>query len=141
MIIENEKLLQSFREATRCELCGSPTPQGADPHHLMTRGAGRVDIPGNLASLDRCCHMTVHAKDQIASELKQIVAKREGVPWDVIEESVWFFRRLPRDPTDEQIAKQLEGVDEPFRKLVRKALEEMGRWQSSERSAAKSAKI
>ena len=86
-----------------------------------------MDIRGNLASLCRCCHTAVHADRILAEELQRIIAKREGVPWLVIEESVWFFRRLPKDATDEQISaalKQLESVQ--VRMLVKNALEEMG---------------
>ncbi len=128
MKIENGTLLDEFRFAYVCELCGEPAPQGTDPHHLLTRGAGRVDIRCNLASLCRCCHMDVHGNVQIAAELKQIVAKREGVPWSVIEESVWFFRRLPKEPTDEQITAALNAVESvQVRMLVKNALTEMGR--------------
>ena len=51
MKLIDEALLDRFRHAERCEWCGKKTPQGCDPAHIFSRGAGRVDIAGNLVSL------------------------------------------------------------------------------------------
>jgi hypothetical protein len=79
MRIENENLLDWFRNAPKCEWCRKPTPAGCDPHHVRSRGAGRIDVRENLVSLCRVCHTIHHAGCEPTTEdLLEVVAKREG---------------------------------------------------------------
>ena len=55
MKIVCEELLDVFRQATSCGWCKRGT-SGADPHHIFSRGAGRLDIRVNLIPLCRLCH-------------------------------------------------------------------------------------
>ncbi len=78
MKLINEKLLAEFRRKPACELCLEPTPQGCDPHHVYSRGAGRVDVRANISGLCRRCHQLVEADVEAKAKLIRIVATREG---------------------------------------------------------------
>jgi 5-methylcytosine-specific restriction endonuclease McrA len=97
MILIDEDLLEAFRHAPNCEVCGAINVHGLDPHHLLSRGAGRVDHPRNLIALCRKCHRRHHAAlVPTRKELFEIVAKREGCSIEMISETVWRIRRLPK---------------------------------------------
>jgi Fe-S oxidoreductase len=92
-----KRLLREFAAKTTCEFCGIHCPDGCDPAHLYSRGAGRVDIRENLCSLCRECHTRSHAGGEPNREqLLAIAAKREGTTPDEITEKVYRFRRDDR---------------------------------------------
>jgi hypothetical protein len=93
LIIHNEPLLSEFRRKTRCEWCGQNSRTGLDPHHIYTRGAGRLDIRLNLIALCRLCHAEVHAGIVDKYSLVAVVAQREKTDYDTIERLIWHLRR------------------------------------------------
>ena len=94
MKIVDEALLDEFRSARKCEFCRERTPRGADPAHIFSRGAGRVDIRENLVALCRNCHLENHAgKMPGRSALLAIAAMREVTTADAITEKVYWIRR------------------------------------------------
>lgn len=93
MIVADERVLTAARYRCRCEACGRVRPDCYDPHHIFSRGAGRVDIPENVISLCRACHNRAHT-GQISRLLLLVVAgHREKLLTDDIEENVWTIRR------------------------------------------------
>ncbi len=96
MIIIDKKLLKQFSAPGRCENCGRACPDGCDPHHIFSKGAGRVDRRINLVSLCRECHNGFHASGKPSrDELLEIVARREGATPDEITGLVMKIRRTP----------------------------------------------
>ncbi len=94
MKIVNKKLLKTFTVPGLCECCHCPCPDGRDPHHLFTRGAGRVDIPENLVSLCRECHNSFHMSGRpCLTELLEVSAKRNGTTAEAIRAKVYEIRR------------------------------------------------
>ncbi len=94
MKVIDSQLLKRVKEAVRCEWCHRPTPDGADPHHIHSRGAGRLDIRENLCSLCRWCHSSNHnGKEPTRAQLLDMVAKREGTTAEAIVEKVHRLRR------------------------------------------------
>lgn len=94
MKIVNEKLLARMRLPGLCESCGRPCPDGRDPHHVMTKGAGRVDAECNLVSICRLCHVGFHTSGKPSyDELIAIAGRRTGKTPEEIEEFVWRMRR------------------------------------------------
>jgi hypothetical protein len=99
----NQTILDMFRHAHNCEWCGRQTPEGCDPAHIISRGAGGPDHPLNLIALCRgwhegdftSCHVRTHqGLEPTASQLFQIVAMREG--WKCGEDvrlAVWKMIR------------------------------------------------
>jgi hypothetical protein len=94
--IINENLLEQFRRKRRCEWCGHSVT-GCDPHHVFTRGAGRLDLRINLIGLCRECHNDVHLGHIARFDLLAVVAAREGMSQDVIEAEIYRLRRLPKE--------------------------------------------
>ena len=81
MIVINEKVLDRFRRASRCEFCGEM--RSTEPAHIIARGLGggsRLDIALNLVALDRKCHTNSHATG-VPSRLDMLgaVVRREGL--------------------------------------------------------------
>ncbi len=66
---------------------------GLDPHHVFSKGAGRVDVAANLIGLCRACHNGVHAGTIKRDRLLTIVAKRERITVEEIQLTVWTLRR------------------------------------------------
>jgi len=87
----NEDLMQRFRLKLRCELCEKAGP--VDPHHLMTRGAGRVDHPSNLVALCRACHRACESDVRVKAKVWAVVCAREGLTEEEIRQKVWDLRR------------------------------------------------
>lgn len=108
MKIVDEKLLAEFRSKGQCELCLRKC-YPLDPHHLWTRGAGRLDIRCNLISLCRVCHSEVEHK-QAKERILEIVCRRERAKPEAIWEVVCFVRRWPKHKRDQisRGAKELE---------------------------------
>ena len=97
MVIKDETLLAEFRAAWRCEWCKRWSPHGCDPHHVFSRGAGRLDVRINLVSLCRACHQAHHAGQiPLRCDLLAIVATREGVNQFEIEDEIYRLRRTRR---------------------------------------------
>lgn len=118
MRIINDALLKEFRLKTRCEVCKKAMP-GLDPHHVATKGAGRLDIKINLISADRECHDRIHAGFIDRDDLIQIIADREGIanPSN-IQEVIWMLKRLPKAPTRQDIDRELATLNNGARAIV-----------------------
>lgn len=100
MRIEDDKLLASFRWPS-CEWCRAigavAAHWGCDPHHILSRGAGRVDIAENIVSLCRVCHGNNHAGNSpYPFDLLELAAKREGTTPEAIVAKVQKIRRTPK---------------------------------------------
>ena len=94
MKVINKKLLAEFRQPGLCELCGKPCPEGRDPAHLLSRGAGRVDIRKNLISAERSCHALMHNDPSALAKAFEIVAAREGC---TVQEIIDMVHRIRAD--------------------------------------------
>jgi len=55
--VVNKELLQRIR-LLPCANCGAG---GSDPHHIISRGAGGVDVEENVLPLCRHCHSKIHS--------------------------------------------------------------------------------
>lgn len=55
--LRNLKLIKELKEHS-CVTCFKKGPN--DVHHITTRGAGGDDIPSNLITLCRQCHIKLH---------------------------------------------------------------------------------
>lgn len=104
MKIVNERLLDEFRTPGNCEWCGKKCRR-REPSHLRGKGQGayRLDIRINLNALGstidkQCdCHIRHHAGNEPTYyDLLTIIAQREGVLQDDIEEAVEFLRNISR---------------------------------------------
>jgi Fe-S oxidoreductase len=114
----NEPLLALFRQPGKCEACHANCPQGRDPHHILSKGAGRVDCAGNLVSLCRTCHTGFHTSGKPSkAELLMIAAKREKTTPEEITATVYRFRRCDLakvwDVSSDGQTPELEDDDEP----------------------------
>lgn len=93
MKVINKGLLKEAAKPGLCECCGAPCPDGRDPHHLMTKGAGRVDVRSNIVSLCRVCHVGFHASGTPSFEaLIVIAAMRDKTTPNAIMEMVYRIR-------------------------------------------------
>jgi hypothetical protein len=106
MKIEDDVLLATYRVPGACEVCGVLC-ETLCAHHVFARGSGRVDLPFNLISIGLnpfvCpCHARIHDGKIGLSRVLEIVAKREGVRAEWIEEEIALLRRLPQPRVDEQ---------------------------------------
>jgi len=101
VIIVNDKALEPFRRAPRCEWCGMPARLGVlDPHHIIAKGmggGGRIDHAWNLVALCRGCHGAAHSGRIRRERLFEIVSKRERVPVEQITCWLALIRRTPKD--------------------------------------------
>jgi hypothetical protein len=95
MTIIDPALLKGFSGPGKCEHCLVFDHRA--PHHVHTRGAGRLDVRINLVSLCVLCHRKVHDGNIKRAALLAIVSKREGVPVDVIVQTLWDLRRQPKE--------------------------------------------
>lgn len=95
MKIVDESALKECR-GWHCEVCGYGD-RWAVPHHIFSRGAGRVDIRWNLIAVCPVCHWDIHNGDIPQSELLRIVALRDGTTPEAIREEVARIRRLDKD--------------------------------------------
>ena len=100
MKVFDDDLLWEFRRKRTCEYCKHPLHYYAHPHHVHSRGAGRVDISCNLialgAAFDCNCHGRVHSGSIERMEILTIVARREGKTIEEIEQEVWRLRRADK---------------------------------------------
>lgn len=93
MKLADESLLNEFRAARRCELCRRGTPSGCDPCHLMSRGAGRVDLRCNIVAACRACHQLSHTNPAVLAQMFEIAARRERMTVEQIRDVVHRVRR------------------------------------------------
>lgn len=94
MRIEDDRLLAQFRLPGRCEWCWVLCPKGRDPAHVFSRGAGRLDVRINLASLCRKCHRQSHAGCRPnRQDLLAIVGRREKTTPEEIEAEIYRLRK------------------------------------------------
>lgn len=95
MKVEDEDILKRFRGEGRCEWCHKyVTIRHAA--HIFSRGAGRVDIRGNLISLCFQCHFDSHNGKITRADLLAVAAARERTTQDAIRDEVYRLRREPR---------------------------------------------
>lgn len=94
MILIDERVLKAARAEKRCAICGKRKLVQA--MHIMSKGAGRVDIPGNV--LPGCVddHRREHDGNITKDALLMIAGRREGVDPEVIRDTVNLFRRIPK---------------------------------------------
>lgn len=128
MRIEHEPTLDFFRTARRCEWAGCPG-LGMEPHHFYAKGLGsghRMDVRINLIALCRLHHNMAHSGQIARAALLAIIAQRQGeAPQDVLE-ALWVIDRLPKKSSVVAIRKAMDGLAEPVRLLVERALWESG---------------
>ena len=123
MIITNELLLDEFRAKVECAWCGRRTLQGCHPHHIFSRGAGRLDVRINIVNLCWRCHFDHHnGLRPLRCDLLAVVAARENVLQPDIKAVVYLLRRLPKQPTVERIVLELHSLNGSEKRLVRKTL-------------------
>lgn len=97
MRIIDEEVLDEFRSKRKCERCKAKV-SGCEPHHIFCRGRGsasRLDTHINLIGLCAECHRKFHDGNVDRSELLEIVAKRERLTADKIEETIHMLLRSP----------------------------------------------
>ncbi len=125
MRLHDTKLLARVRACRTCAWCGKRRMVHAA--HLMSRGAGQVDIAGNVLPL--CVDHHSHSHDgnsPTTSELFKIAGQREGVDPQVIIDTVHLIRRIPKGTVDfDPYLAEVE--DEQVRKYARKCLINAGR--------------
>ena len=142
MILEDEPLLENFRNKKKCECCGRKC-KSTDAAHIIPRGlggGGRVDIPGNLVSLRRWCHSHQGlAGGPSLDDLKRIVEKRDGVQWSEVEEAVHAIQRLPKNPSGRSVETCIEFMEESSVKSRNIVVTALRSWR--EREAAKPVEV
>jgi hypothetical protein len=95
LIHRDPKLLKAMAEPGECAWCRQWCAQ-RDCHHIYSKGAGRVDIAGNLVSLCRVCHALTHSGAVSRFDLLTMAANREGLRQDEITAAVYAIRRHPK---------------------------------------------
>jgi hypothetical protein len=95
MKLIDKSLIASFRGSI-CEWCLYVA--ASEGHHIFSKGAGRVDIRGNLVSLCRLCHTKAHAGHSPTREqLLTVAARREKTTAEAITAEVQRIRRLTKE--------------------------------------------
>ena len=124
MRIVNEDVLDVFRGPGVCELCRKAV-KSRQPHHVHTRGAGRVDAAWNIVALcvpfsgGNDCHYTAHTGKPTRQDLLAIAAKREGTTVQAILDALAAIRLMDKDgkmPRDMRLSREA-------RRLVKQAME------------------
>ncbi len=94
MQVLNPDLLKSLRLPGLCEMCRRPCKMRC-AHHVFCKGAGQVDSMLNLVQVamsphDGCdCHgRHHHLGNPSRHDFMRIVSKREGVPLELIAETI-----------------------------------------------------
>jgi hypothetical protein len=99
--VVDEALLTELRQARACGWCGAALHRPPEVHHVLGKGAGRVDIRGNLIPLggawDCNCHGTIHdGNGPTRAQLLAVTAARDGTTAHAIEAEVYRIRRTPK---------------------------------------------
>lgn len=100
MKIEDELLLQEFRDKLRCEWCQRTSRRSLAPHHWYARGMGggsRLDIRENLIGLCADCHRQAHTGEIDRESLLAVIAQREGLQQDQVREIIWAALRADKE--------------------------------------------
>jgi hypothetical protein len=111
MIVINELLLDEFRGPGRCFLCNKKC-RIREPEHWYCRGSGggaRLDISINLLAVGstrhyQCqCHTLVHQGNISKLTVLEVIAVREQLEPEFIQETIWHLLRLPKGTSREQL--------------------------------------
>lgn len=100
-----------FRGSGICEMCLERVRE-RDPHHIFSRGTGRLDIKVNLVSVCRVfsggrnCHALIHDGHIKRRQLVDIAARRERVTPESIEDCIYSLRRAPKGSDPEEVMRQ-----------------------------------
>jgi hypothetical protein len=94
-------LIGELGRAKACGWCGEALRHPAHVHHIHGKGAGRVDVRGNLIPLggpwDCNCHGMIHdGNGPTRAQLLAATAARDGSTADAIEAEVYRLRRTPK---------------------------------------------
>lgn len=126
MKIDNPALLRSLRGPGLCEVCGKPCRR-REVAHVRAKGLGgghRLDVPLNCVSCGEglwgtgeCfCHAAEHYTG--GDVLLRIVAKREGVAPEEVKHALDVLDRIPKDASQAQLERELDGVPATVARLV-----------------------
>jgi hypothetical protein len=128
MRIENPQALRQVAETCRCECCNRACPTGAAPHHLFSRGAGRLDIRLILQPLCLDCHRDFHDGKISRAFLLAKRAKKERTTAEAITQVVHWLRALPKNPSKRQVETSIFCWDFSYEgmKLAKRVWEEIG---------------
>ena len=88
--IKNRSAIDDCRK-DYCEYCGGiwhPVP-----HHVYSVGSGAPDVPLNLINLCVICHTKAHNGQIGRARQLEIIAVREGMEPDDIEEKLYRMKR------------------------------------------------
>lgn len=101
MNVPNPKLLKSLHKPGLCDYCRKPCTMRCGAH-VFSVGSGRVDCMWNLIQTAMSpwhgcnCHGESHAgRSPSRQDFLRIVSKREGVPVDLIIETIAAIRACP----------------------------------------------
>ena len=128
MRIEDPQALRQVAETCRCECCNKHCPTGAAPHHLFSRGAGRLDIRLILQPLCLECHADFHNGKISRAFLLGKRAKKERTTAEAITQVVHWLRALPKDANERQVRTSMHVWDFSAEglKLAKRVWEEIG---------------
>jgi 5-methylcytosine-specific restriction endonuclease McrA len=90
--VTDKALLKALRIGY-CELCGRADME-CGVHHIITKASGGADSRCNLVCLCAVCHTAAHAGNITKEQLWAIVAAREGMTAEQVEQEA---RRLARE--------------------------------------------
>lgn len=133
MQIKSEATLDEFRGPGVCAWCQKKV-RGRQAHHLRCKGRGfRMDVRWNLAPLcfafsGGCnCHDKIQGNKELNDQLWERVAIREGTSLDCAMRTLWWFDRLSKNSTHDQIERALTSADPDVAILARLTLIRAGK--------------
>lgn len=124
MKIENNAVLDTFREKTQCELCGNSVGR-AEPHHFYAKGMGaghQMDVAFNLVALCRYCHQRCEDFNIPKRLVLLHLADRHGTTPGVVQEAIWLLDRLPKGTSKGGIIAAADVIGGGVAKLVRETM-------------------
>ena len=98
MIVVSEETLDEFRRTGKCERCDAYCKR-REPDHLWAKGLGggaRLDVRCNLWAACTACHRLRHDGAIPLDELKELVARREGLTLERLTDLIHSLRRKRR---------------------------------------------
>lgn len=131
MKLENTTMIESYRTPGPCRWCGKKVRMRCAAH-LLSRGAGQVDIRCNLVQLgmdalkDCPCHTYSHNGHQPTfDQLLALSAEDHKCRPEDIVQVVHFIRRLPKETTSRQMRSAIiHDLDAEAMKLALREVEE-----------------